>query len=607
LPAAGVNVSNYTLDPAEVAFFTSADIHDLTRFFTDQLGIGYSDTTIQDHYFDSSDSRKFRAGNSLRLRTYIEQPTKLDIINVSWNKQKRRQGHGFAIRNHEVNVQSLTGISTSRRHRIFNRFQSIGDLEVLKIKKQRRTFEMISPLFSETSRQASSIPEVLDLKEPCKSFNCVDNGLTILLDAILECSHGNFHNIVEIEFDIKSHRQQAMSIIQLLVTNFGPSLESKKYNKIEYALADKRQRLINSVPPQFSSGRAIGQIRGFSASDIKPSVNGKFLPGEHFNIASKWKRKAKPTSRMVVGRIPGRFHFFAWEPARFSRLAPGGGGLGTSISAIVNDIKISVDANKSLYCTPSVLHLKKLFCKLVDYDETKISIIVRRDISNVHNGLGSNVSSNTGVLAGLNFLFGSPYSTEDLYDILIHNYVENSKDHQFLVSGVDTGVGESSLLYGGIVWVDGQARYIGNITTPSMYGIIAFGIREKLTKEQNSKPHANAELLMSLIAKHKLRPHFKAGNLERLLSEAWNLNSLAFRIEKSSYNFEIYSKFSEIVKEKGGSYAGISSEGPVMFALANNRRVANAIAKAVATKLSKYFSSSRVGSVGNRLSISVRS
>jgi predicted sugar kinase len=175
------------------------------------------------------------------------------------------------------------------------------------------------------------------------------------------------------------------------------------------------------------------------------------------------------------------------------------------------------------------------------------------------------------------------------------------------VSGVDTGVGESSLLYGGIVWVDGQARYIGNITTPSMYGIIAFGIREKLTKEQNSKPHANAELLMSLIAKHKLRPHFKAGNLERLLSEAWNLNSLAFRIEKSSYNFEIYSKFSEIVKEKGGSYAGISSEGPVMFALANNRRVANAIAKAVATKLSEYFSSSRVGSVGNRLSISVRS
>lgn len=610
MPAA-VKVNNYALDPAEIAFFTSAGIDDLTRFLVDWLGVRYHDSTIQDYYFDKADLQRFQGRKSLRLRTCSEEPSKLDLIDVNWDKGKDSRRHDLVTRRHLVNVQSVSGITANQRNQIFKKLHSNNYLEVLRIKKLRRTFEVIPARFVKTSQhQTTALSCLNEGSKDGNFFRCVDNGLTVLVDTILECSHGDFSNIVEIEFDIKHHRQKAADISKVLLKKFESFMTPKKHNKIEYALAEGQGHTSRIQSLQFYSERnrmTANSQKAKSFTSTAPPTNETYLPGECFTIKGKWRRRAQPTSKKVLGHIPGRLHFFAWDTAKFSRAKPGGGGLGVSTSAAGNDIEITLGKN-DVNCQPSVMHLKKLFCKLVDYNESQISIVVRRNITEVHSGLGSHVSLNTGIMAGLNVLFGSPFSTEELYDVLVHNYVENA-DSRSLVRGVDTGVGESSLLYGGIVWVDEQARYIGSVATPSLYGVIALGIREKLLTKRNAGrlPDDASRLLLRSFARHKLKHPFSDGKLVLLLSRAWDLNPLAFRLEKSFYNLDIYSQFSEIVRENGGSYAGISSEGPVMFALANNRKRAEAIAKNIEAKLSNYFSSCRVGAAGNRLSITVQS
>jgi len=92
-----------------------------------------------------------------------------------------------------------------------------------------------------------------------------------------------------------------------------------------------------------------------------------------------------------------------------------------------------------------------------------IYINIDKHINKEHKGYGSNVSLRTTLFIALNNLFNNPFNEYEIFEILTNNYFENYDDN-YLIRGFETGVGTASLIFGGIVLVDANCNYIGNIS-----------------------------------------------------------------------------------------------------------------------------------------------
>ena len=139
-----------------------------------------------------------------------------------------------------------------------------------------------------------------------------------------------------------------------------------------------------------------------------------FQPGQRLHLRPEWKRKAEPLYAQARVSAPGRLHFCVFD---FSKMAPGlgGGGLGISTNTAGNEIVVSVGKSGAQGdLAPSGQHLLELFKQAVGYGKDDISIVVPERIAHFHGGFGSNVTFNTAVMAGLNAVFGSPFSVQEI-------------------------------------------------------------------------------------------------------------------------------------------------------------------------------------------------
>ncbi|HEU4560412.1 MAG TPA: hypothetical protein VFS20_21355, partial [Longimicrobium sp.] len=351
-------------------------------------------------------------------------------------------------------------------------------------------------------------------------------------------------------------------------------------------------------------------------ADAQPDY---FLPGEQLVIRDRWRRPAAPVHQAARVWAPARLHFNVIDFFQMRPMVPGGGGFGFSTGAVAGEVEVRLGGDGGAEMVPTARHLARLFGELVGYDG-EVTVEAQR-IGHVHGGFGSNVTFNTAVLSALNALFGTPFSVPEIWDILTTNFVENadaSPGH--ILWGMDTGVGEACLQYGGLVWVDQFARYIGSADTAGLFVVTAGGDTEALKSDRvrafgQSGAHGIGDLderesLVTIcfdyqrayherVLEHlerRMKPALLRNDARSFLSHGWELNEVGtYRVMEELWRPDVVRGVMQVAREEGALYAMMSSAGPSIFAIADGRAATERVARALEQRFGEFFSGFAVG------------
>jgi predicted sugar kinase len=358
---------------------------------------------------------------------------------------------------------------------------------------------------------------------------------------------------------------------------------------------------------------------------------GQFLPGANLTVLPHWEREALPSYDHAEVSVPGRLHFAVFD---FMQMAPGfgGGGLGVSTSTVGHRITVSRTTSGNGGCdVPSGRHMLELFKRAVGYARDDIRVDRLHSIQHKHSGFGSNVSFNTATLAGLNALFGSPFSPHDMWEMITRNYVETAKDDEHVYFGLETGVGEACLFFGGLVWVDekhGNGRFLGNLSSENLWVTTAVGNYDTLSTEALRAHGEGADMSGTTEAgfvpthfvewqkrygiawrdfiEKKLRPALHRNDLFAFLKHGWELNSMSnMKVLEGIFRTDVMREFDQTMQREGAVYAGMSSAGPGFYAFSDCEEKAKHLAAVMMHRFSEFMSEMTVARAGQKMSIDV--
>ncbi|HEX6750375.1 MAG TPA: hypothetical protein VF092_23985 [Longimicrobium sp.] len=354
-----------------------------------------------------------------------------------------------------------------------------------------------------------------------------------------------------------------------------------------------------------------------------------FLPGEQFRIRDEWRgRNAAPVHGRARVWAPARLHFNVIDFFQMQPMLPGGGGFGFSTSGVCSEVEVALGGGGGDGMRPTARHLAALFCELVGHDPADVSVSVAQRVGRVHGGFGSNVTFNTAVLSALNALFGTPFSVPEIWDILTQNFVENADiDDQHIYWGFDTGVGEACLQYGGLVWVDQFARFVGSADTAGLFVVTAGGDTAALASDRvkgfgQGGQHGigDADERESLqfcidyqreyhdrvvaFLERRMKPALLRNDARAFLSHGWELNEVGtYRIMEDLWRRDVVRGLMRVARENGALYAMMSSAGPSVFAIAEGRGRAEEVAAALEGEFGEFYSGFAVGEAGVKMRI----
>lgn len=361
-------------------------------------------------------------------------------------------------------------------------------------------------------------------------------------------------------------------------------------------------------------------------ADAQPDY---FVPGEQLVIRDEWRRPASPVHTAARVWAPARLHFNVIDFFQMRPVVAGGGGFGFSTGGVVGEVEVRLGGGGGAEMVPTARHLARLFGEMVGYDGDQVRVDVHRRVGHVHGGFGSNVTFNTAVLSALNALFGTPFSVPEIWQILTTNFVENadaSPGHVYW--GMDTGVGEACLQYGGLVWVDQFARYLGSADTAGLWVVTAGGDTEAL-KSDRVRAFAQAgahgigdmderESLVTIcfdyqrayharvleFLERRMKPALLRNDARAFLSHGWELNEIGtYRVMEELWRPDVVRGVMEVSRQEGALYAMMSSAGPNIFAIADGREAAERVAQALERRFGEFFTGFAVGEAGVKMRI----
>ncbi len=358
-----------------------------------------------------------------------------------------------------------------------------------------------------------------------------------------------------------------------------------------------------------------------------------FLPGEELTIDPAWRRSASIDYHAAKVWAPGRLHMGVFD---FSKMAPGLGGGGIGISTDTASSEVTVRRGETAHTqAPTTRHLLKLFTECIGYQDDDLIIETHQRITHTHCGFGSNVTLNSATLAALNSFFGSPFSVDELWRMLTQNYVESADDGVHIYIGLDTGVGEACLLYGGLVWIDagrgvGDGRYAGNLIGDDLWVVTAVGRMEALAGEkmlafgeataQGLGDQSEVDVVAGICQAYqqqwgdalqrffrdRMRPALLRNDLAGLLALGWELNEIGnMRVLAELYRPDRLTALTEAMRTAGSLWAGMSSAGPGFFAFADSRVNAESLSAILTDQFGNLLTDCTVGRAGRKLSIDV--
>lgn len=178
--------------------------------------------------------------------------------------------------------------------------------------------------------------------------------------------------------------------------------------------------------------------------------------------------------KKVVLKVPSRYHLDVMDIQKMDLKHVGGGGIGVaidmscliSLEAIDENNDIIVCKKKTLVkyyldLMRKILNINISFKVICEFDRRYES----------HNGMGSNAMIQTGIVYGMNYLCGGPLTNLELISLLQKNYYEE-ENGEITNRVYCTGVGNNTILFGGLCFVDGKGQLIYSKNIPNDFKLI---------------------------------------------------------------------------------------------------------------------------------------
>jgi beta-RFAP synthase len=310
-----------------------------------------------------------------------------------------------------------------------------------------------------------------------------------------------------------------------------------------------------------------------------------FVPGEDI-VTKGVTKKAKPVVERIKFMFPARVHITLIDSNRLDFGKPGGGGLGFGVQ-MDNWMEVSLSQEDYQDSTedsqPLIAHMTFVMKKILNHQGGIQIKLNTRKFLQPHKGLGSTTAILTACAQGINMLFGSPLTTEEIREIVAYNFVEVCDGK--LAKGMETGVGTYLILKGGFVIVGGDLKVIYRRRFFPSYNVVL--VDPGLTRFQHKEPENIPEfkrvqeedqafryqkvylLVMDLIPALYSNDFEKIGNI--IWRFQWGGNNLL--------EFEKYpnrgKRILDIMHElryccQPKPIVGITSLGPMIFAICKN-------------------------------------
>ena len=306
-----------------------------------------------------------------------------------------------------------------------------------------------------------------------------------------------------------------------------------------------------------------------------------FEPGTRINILNM-SYEYKPKLQNLNIKFPNRIHMTPFDCNRFDFGKPGGGGVGFAID-IENYLNISDAAELKVTTnrtndSPLIFHYVRVMEAILKYQMSYHFDLIVSDSVQQHFGIGSSVSVACAVIFGINKMFGDPLSIEEMRHLIAHNFVEEYKGK--VTYGLETGVGTSVILKGGLSVIGGELVEVYHRPIPPGYTIMLADPQTK--RPESDKPESKEMLNRTFFLDSSYRyikaynvlmdiiPAFYNWNLKIIGDYFWDIQYSGTHISmiQSYENFggKIYDTLGYL-RNSGIILCGLSSVGPAIYAV----------------------------------------
>lgn len=343
---------------------------------------------------------------------------------------------------------------------------------------------------------------------------------------------------------------------------------------------------------------------------VKDSGVAEFRPGMNIHTRENWQRAPTPTYSELKVCVPARLHFGMVDHSRRMRGGQAsGGGIGTSLDACETSIIVTNDrVDPSLTSDSSVQHLIHVFEELLNSKQMVSVCIENKTSDHRHMGLGSHSSKLVATALGINVLYGWPFSLNELYEIIVSNYVESSEDGEHVHWEGATGVGILAMLYGGVVWVRKDGQLLERNECTGMYAVYGSldgpAVRKNPSVDDHIRTYINYRKTTNIELKRRatqLAPAFHSGSATTLFENLHWFSELGnFTTLSDMYDMNTVSNLCEMVQKNGALFCGISSRGPTFFAICASQSIAEPLLNILDNQTRGEISAHNLSAIGGK-------
>ncbi len=306
-------------------------------------------------------------------------------------------------------------------------------------------------------------------------------------------------------------------------------------------------------------------------------------------IRTRDLKNLKPVAKYIEMKFPARIHITLIDANRFiSERGTGGIGFAVQMDNIMTISLADEDCqNAPKESTPLISHITSITKKILGYEQGIQVNFHNHPFFRPHTGVGYSTAILTSCTYGLNMLFGAPLNTEEIRDLVIHNYVEvleGKLSKETEAATVTTGVGGFLTLKGGFVIVGGDFRIIYNSKFfPSYFvslidpGVVripgeqatASAMQKILREDEAFRYHKAYLILMDLI------PALYSEDFETIGDIIWRLQFGGNNLLEGEKYEDGGKRISEVMhalrfSQKPRPIVSISAEGPIICAISKN-------------------------------------
>ena len=306
-----------------------------------------------------------------------------------------------------------------------------------------------------------------------------------------------------------------------------------------------------------------------------------FAPGENINTLDLVCQVKSKLSEISI-QFPSRIHITPIDCNRFGFGKPGGGGIGFAIY-LPNQLDISISCETKVESNSVkhgilVMHYFKLMQTILQTELSFHFNLNLYDMMTQHFGLGSSVCVACATIFGLNEIFGSPLSIEEIRSLVAYNFVEEYNGK--LTRGLETGVGTSVILRGGISVIANEIVEVFHRFFPENYSILL--INPKTTRPKSDQPESEDMLKRTFFLDASYRyikaydvlmdiiPALHYGDFKKVGEYIWDIQfsgtHLSMIQSYEGYGRKIYDVLG-FLKGNGADVCGLSSVGPLIYAI----------------------------------------